>query len=136
MMQYRMEMSSRVRFQINSCGISDTRLTVLFKVFDRSKFKTHVGLGLSLSTGGINKSDGTPSFSNTRQGYGMQNGSGSYDFFLFLNNVINFEKLKLGKQFLFKQNISNKNSKDINMDIFLNLHCQPPIEFLIIYVLH
>ena len=120
------------RFQINSCGISDTRLTWLFKVFDRSKFKTYVGLGLSVSTRNIHKSDGTPSFSNIRLGYGMQNGSGSYDFFSFLNNVINFEKLKLGQQFLFKQNISDKNSKDINMDIFFNLDFRPPIEFLII----
>ena len=83
MMQQRMEMSGGDRFQINSSEISDTRLLGLFKVFDISKFKTQVGLELSLSTGSIDKRDRTPSSWNTRLGYGMQNGSGSYDFFVF-----------------------------------------------------
>ena len=50
-MQQRMEISARVRFYINSVGITDIRLIGLFKVFDRIKFKNH--LDLSLTNGSI-----------------------------------------------------------------------------------
>ena len=77
MMQQRMEMSGGERFQVNSGRISVTRLTGLLKVFERRKFKAHVGLGLSLPAESIYKRDRTPSSSNTWLGNGIQNGSGS-----------------------------------------------------------
>ena len=40
-------------------------------------------LGVSLPTGGIDKKGRTPASNNTRLGYGMQNGTGTYDTYFF-----------------------------------------------------
>ena len=50
----------------------------------------HKNLETELSTGSIDKRDNTPASQNARLGYSMQNGSGTYDTFFFINNVNSF----------------------------------------------
>tara|TARA_B100000886_G_scaffold309469_1_gene243667 strand:- start:2339 stop:3367 length:1029 start_codon:yes stop_codon:yes gene_type:complete len=119
MIQQRMTMSGGSRFSVNSNGISDTRLSTLFRIFENNNHKTHIGVGLSFPTGSIDNRDVTPSSSNTRLGYGMQNGSGTYQLLTFLNNVNNFKKVKFGQQIHIKQNISGNNSKGYKYGNFL-----------------
>ena len=64
--------------------------------------KTHFAFGLSLPSGGIDERDATPTSLNSRLGYKMQNGSGTFDPFFVINNVSDFRKVKLGKQFQIK----------------------------------
>ena len=48
MIQQRMAMAGGKRFQVNSNGISDTRISGLIKLLDQKTFKTHLGIGISL----------------------------------------------------------------------------------------
>ncbi len=112
MTQQRMRMAGSGRFDVNSSGIGDTRISGLIKLFNNNFFNTHLGIGLSLPTGSIDKRDNTPVSSSARLGYSMQNGSGTYDPFILLNNVNNFGKIKLGQQFFYKSPASGKNSKN------------------------
>jgi small nuclear ribonucleoprotein (snRNP)-like protein len=99
------------------------RLTFLSKIQDKKKWKNHVGLGVSIPTGSINNRDVTPMSSDARLGYAMQNGTGTYDTFLLLNNLNEFGKFKVGEQFLFKLPVSGKNDNGYKYgeDIILNL---------------
>ena len=119
MIQQRMTMAGGSRFSVNSNGISDTRLSSLFRIFENNNRKTHIGVGLSFPTGSIDNRDVTPSSSKTRLGYGMQNGSGTYQLLTLLNNVNNFKKVKFGQQIHIKQNISGNNSKGYRYGNFI-----------------
>ena len=119
----RMPMAGGKKFDVNSSGFGDIRLTFLSKIQDKKKWKNHVGLGVSIPTGSINNRDVTPMSSDARLGYAMQNGTGTYDTFLLLNNLNEFGKLKVGEQFLFKLPVSGKNNNGYKYgeDIGLNL---------------
>ncbi len=112
MTQQRMPMSGSSRFDVNSSGIGDTRISGLFRLYSDHRMKSHMGLGLSLPTGSIDERDATPASADARLGYAMQNGSGTLDPFFFINNVNDFGKVKLGEQFYVKIPASGKNSKD------------------------
>ena len=103
MVSQRMRMRGGSRFDVNSSGIGDTRLSGLFKILDNKFSKTHFSIGLSLPTGSIDNRDTTPVSLNSRLGYKMQNGSGTYDPFFVLNNVNNIGKVKIGEQFMIKK---------------------------------
>ncbi len=111
MLQQRMQMTGGKRFEVNSSGFGDTRISSLLSLFDNGKTKSHLAIGLSIPSGSIDKRDNTPVSLNARLGYRMQNGSGTFDPFFLLNNVYSYGKFKLGKQFFFKLPISGKNSK-------------------------
>ncbi len=123
MIQQRMPMAGGSRFNVNSSGFGDTRISTLINIFNKDLTKTHIGTGLSLPTGSIDQRDITPASSNTRLGYSMQNGTGTYDALFFLNNINKFGKLKIGEQFLYKKALSGNNSKNYKYgDVFeLNL---------------
>ena len=114
MTQQRMPMSGGARFDVNSSGIGDTRVSGLIKLYRSNFTKAHLGIGLSLPTGSIDKRDATPVSTNARLGYAMQNGSGSFDPYFFINNVNSIGRFKIGEQFIYKSSISGKNSKDYN----------------------
>ena len=105
----RMRMSGGTRFNVNSNGISDTRLSALIRLYKSDFLKSHIGLGVSFPTGGINKRDSTPMSSSARLGYGMQNGTGTFDPYFLINNVNNFDKVKVGEQFIIKKPVSGDN---------------------------
>ena len=111
MTQQRMAMSGSARFDVKSSGFGDTKFTGLIKIINNPEIKSHLGLGLSAPTGNINQRDSTPASSDARLGYGMQNGSGTFDPFVFSNNVIDYDKVKVGGQIYFKMPSSGKNAK-------------------------
>ena len=80
-------------------------------------------MGVSIPTGSINNRDVTPMSSDARLGYAMQNGTGTYDTFLLLNNLNEFGEFKVGEQFFFKLPVSGKNDNGYKYgeDIGLNL---------------
>ena len=122
----RMPMAGGRKFDVNSSGLGDMRLTFLSKIKDSKKWRNHVGLGISIPTGGINKRDVTPMSSDARLGYAMQNGTGTYDTFLLLNNLNKIGKFKIGEQFFFKLPVSGKNEygykygKDISLNLWVS----------------
>ena len=122
----RMPMAGGQKFDVNSSGFGDIRLTFLSKIKHKKKLKNHVGLGMSIPSGSINKRDVTPMSSNTRLGYAMQNGTGTYDAFFLLNNLNEFGKFKVGEQFFFKLPVSGKNDygykygKDISLNLWVS----------------
>mgnify|MGYP001233229269 CR=1 FL=1 len=122
MTQQRMPMAGSSRFNVNSSGIGDTRISALISLFNNDLVTTHFGTGLSLPTGSINQRDTTPASTNSRLGYSMQNGTGTYDLIFFLNNVNKIGKLKIGEQFFFKRGVSGKNSKSYRYGDVLDLN--------------
>ncbi len=64
-----------------SDGLGDTSMVALFKVFERPGHHFNVGIGLSAPTGSILQTmDGVDSEFGEVQSYGMQLGSGTWDF--------------------------------------------------------
>ena len=119
MTHQRMPMAGGSRFNVNSSGISDTRISSLINLFNNDLIKTHIGTGLSLPTGSIDKRDSTPASSNSRLGYSMQNGTGTYDLLFFFNNINKIGKFKIGEQLLYKKALSGNNSKNYKYgDVF------------------
>ncbi len=122
----RMPMAGGRKFDVNSSGFGDMRLTVLSKIQDTKKWKNHVGLGMSIPTGDINKRDVTPMSSDARLGYAMQNGTGTYDAFFLINNLNEFGKFKVGEQLFFKLPVSGKNGygyrygKDFGLNLWVS----------------
>ena len=121
MQQERMPMLGSSRFDVNSNGLGDTRITALIKLRKNNYQKSIIGLGISFPTGSIDKRDSTPTSLNTRLGYSMQNGTGTFDPYMFLNNVYNSGKFKIGGQILFKSSLSNHNSKGYHYGNLIDL---------------
>jgi hypothetical protein len=64
-----------------SNGIGDTYMAALVKVFDNDMHHVNVSIGMSAPSGSIEKTmDGLDSNTTTLQDYGMQLGSGTWDF--------------------------------------------------------
>ena len=122
----RMPMVGGKKFDVNSSGFGDMRLTFLSKVQDTKKWKNHLGFGMSIPTGDINKRDVTPMSSDARLGYAMQNGTGTYDAFFLINNLNEFGEFKVGEQFFFKLPVSGKNDygyrygKDFGLNLWVS----------------
>ena len=110
MISQRMRMSGGSRFNVNSSGVGDTRISALLRFLENEFVKIHFAFGLSLPTGGIDERDTTPTSLNSRLGYKMQNGSGTFDPFFVINNISDFGKVKIGEQFQIKRPISGDNS--------------------------
>ena len=120
MTQERMPMSGSSRFDVNSSGIGDVRVSGLIKILQDNHQNMILGFGLSIPTGSIDKRDVTPTSSNARLGYAMQNGTGTLDPFIFVNNVNNLGKFKISEQILFKTNFSKHNSKGYHYGNFID----------------
>jgi hypothetical protein len=122
----RMPMAGGAKFDVNSSGFGDLRSTFLIKTYNSKSMKNHVGLGMSFPTGSINKRDRTPVSNDARLGYGMQNGTGTFDGYILFNNLNNFGKFKLGEQIFFKIPVSGKNNygyrygKEIDLNLWLS----------------
>jgi len=70
---------SGVRFNTESEGLGDIKITGLIKVYDGHDQRIHLNAGLSLPTGSINKKADTPAGPNQQLPYPMQLGSGTVD---------------------------------------------------------
>lgn len=121
MSQERMPMSGSSRFDVNSNGFGDLDISAMIKILSSETLENQLNLGITLPTGSIDKRDSTPASPNSRLGYTMQNGSGTFDPYLSINNIIKFTKFKVGKQLYFKSSFSQKNSKGYNYGEFLDV---------------
>ena len=121
MIQQRMPMSGGANFGVNSSGIGDTRLSSLIKIVDSTTWKNHFGLGMSFPTGSINERDVTPVSESSRLGYGMQQGSGTFDTFFLFNNVNKIKKFTIGEQIFMKVPSSGKNKNNYRYGNSLDL---------------
>ena len=65
-----------------------------------------------MPTGSIDKRDETPVSTNARLGYAMQNGTGTFDPFFFINNVNNIGKNKDRTAIFLQKPASGENSKN------------------------
>jgi hypothetical protein len=66
-------------FTTETSGISDIRLTGLFKLASFSRQQVHANLGLSFPTGSVTERGATPVDDNAKLPYPMQLGSGTFD---------------------------------------------------------
>ena len=111
MTQQRMRMAGGANFDVNSSGFGDFKASALITLLNETNWENSFLLGVSLPTGSIDKRGRTPASSNTRLGYGMQNGTGTYDTYFLINNLNTIDKFKIGEQIYFKVPASENNSK-------------------------
>ncbi|MDG2280269.1 MAG: hypothetical protein P8L42_06530 [Flavicella sp.] len=73
---------SKLNFQTNSNGFGDVKLGGLYQLFNVERRTLHLNIGVSLPSGSLIESGVTPASrpNETRLGYAMQQGSGTYDF--------------------------------------------------------
>lgn len=67
------------KFQTNSSGLGDIRLTGLINAYNYGKHRFIINSGVSLPSGSINERDDTPAAKDARLPYPMQLGSGTVD---------------------------------------------------------
>ena len=72
MISQRMRMRGGSRFNVNSSGVGDTRISALLRFLENEFVKINFAFGLSFPTGGIDERDATPTSLNSRLGYKMQ----------------------------------------------------------------
>jgi hypothetical protein len=89
----KMDMQNRAGAQtkMEVSDIGDTKINAALRIFE----KTHINLGLSIPTGQNDERQGNGS---KNMAYGMQNGSGTYDFLPGINFSSHFEKYDFGAQ--------------------------------------
>ena len=101
MTQQRMAGAGGSKFDVNSSGFGDVKLSALLSTNDNRDWKNHIAFGLSFPTGSIDVRDRTPVSNSSRLGYNMQNGTGTYDSYLLFNNINIFGKIRVGEQIFF-----------------------------------
>ncbi len=91
-------------FTTHSSGIGDTKLTALYNLYRKEGQRFHLGLGLSLPTGSIDRTDNTPlpgmppSFPKQELPAPMQLGSGTFDLLPSITYVQQFDDWSYGAQ--------------------------------------
>ena len=130
MTQQRMNMSGSARFNVNSQGFGDVMLGSMFGIKNNKDLKIHLGLGLSLPTGSIDKRDDIPTGSNKRLGYNMQNGSGTWDPYALLNFRKKIHEIKYGAQFFYKVRPGDSNNYGYKYGNFLDTNIWTSYNFI------
>ena len=108
-------MSGGKDFNVNSSGFGDLDFSAIIKINDGDLWKNNIVFGTSLPTGGIDIRDKTSVSSSSRLGYNMQNGTGTYDPFIIINNTNIFENLRFGEQLFLRYLHLERTQKDIVM---------------------
>ncbi len=89
-----------VRFTTRSEGIGDTSVTGLYRLYEDDTHHLHANAGISLPTGGIEESDGTPAApGGTRLPFKMQLGTGTLDLLPGVTYVGHHERFGWGSQY-------------------------------------
>jgi len=110
-----------VVFQTKSSGINDVKITALYRFLNKSKYKIHANIGLSIPSGRINFRDDTPSTDNMKLPYVMQIGSGTWNVILGATSHFQFNKFSLGLQPIYLAH-TGKNSQNYRLGDNLNLN--------------
>lgn len=122
MTQQRMRMVGGANFDVNSSGFGDLKASALITLLNEVNWKNSFLLGLSLPTGSIDKRGRTPASNNSRLGYGMQNGTGTFDSHFLINNINIIKKFRFGEQIYFKLPASGHNTKGYKYGKELNVN--------------
>ena len=85
-----------MQMQMNSAGMTDTRVSALYNFSKRSYHRFIGSLGISIPTGTVEGTGTTMLGDNTRMPYGMQMGSGSFEVLPELTYVHNYMKYSYG----------------------------------------
>lgn len=97
--------------QHTSNGMGDTVLMALTKVYEDHTHHAHIGLGLSAPTGDVNATiDGQHTSASVLQDYGMQRGSGTWDFKPSVTYTGYSDKLSWGAQLSGVVRLEGRNS--------------------------
>lgn len=92
----------------SSGGLGDTQLSALFKLFDFAGHHLHLGIGASAPTGEVGLTiDGLKN--SSLQDYGMQTGSGTWDFKPNLTYTGHFDEWSWGAQLSGTKRLQNRN---------------------------
>jgi hypothetical protein len=95
----------------NSGGLGDTIMAAMLKLFDMPGHHLHLGLGFSAPTGNVEVTmDGLDTPASELQDYGMQLGSGTWDFRPSLTYTGHLEDFSWGAQLSGIKRMQNKNS--------------------------
>lgn len=121
MTQQRMAGVGGAKFDVNSSGFGDFKLSALVSTNDKKNWKNHIAFGVSFPTGSIDVRDRTPASNSSRLGYNMQNGTGTYDSYFLFNNINIFGKIRVGEQIFFKTPMSGKNDNNYKYGNDFNL---------------
>ncbi|MDH3508128.1 MAG: transporter [Gammaproteobacteria bacterium] len=81
------------RFTTNASGVGDLSLSAIYGAFQRGQHRIDVTAGISVPTGSIDQTDGTPLGPDQQLPYPMQLGSGTYDPVVgatYLNTGVNW----------------------------------------------
>lgn len=94
----------------SSGGLGDTIMAGIIKVYDEPDHHVHLGLGVSAPTGDTEVTiDGLDSSTSELQDYGMQLGSGTWDFRPSLTYTGQFEEWSWGAQLSGIKRMQNEN---------------------------
>lgn len=96
-MMHKMQMGDMTHIEpmtMSSSGLSDTKLTLLYRALQRKEHCIHLGAGMSLPTGSIDVAGEDGQLLS----YPMQLGSGSYDALLKVNYSSIFRQYAVGAQ--------------------------------------
>ncbi len=109
------ETDSSARFTTRSEGFGDTSITGLIRLYDDKTHHIHANAGLSLPTGGIEETDGTPAApAGIRLPFKMQLGSGTFDLMPGLTYTGHFERFGWGSQYRARLHMG-RNSNDYSL---------------------
>ena len=109
-----------VKFQTNSSGINDIKIISLYRIINKSRYKIHTNMGLSIPSGKIDARDNTPSADNMKLPYAMQIGSGTWNIILGMTSHFQFNKFSGGMQPIYLLN-AGKNSQGYRLGNNLDL---------------
>lgn len=95
-----MPMMRNVTFETASQGFGDVKVGALYQLFNKDRRTMHVNLAVSIPTGSLTETGVTPMSSpdETRLGYAMQLGSGTWDINLGATYLKQYENMSFGAQ--------------------------------------
>ncbi|MDR9400341.1 MAG: transporter [Psychroflexus sp.] len=101
-------------FTTENANFGDVSLSAMIKVLNENRQSFHANLGVSIPTGSVDERDDTPNMTDAVLGYPMQTGSGTFDPFVQLTYLKQFEVFSLGGQIDFKARLG-ENSENYTL---------------------
>tara|TARA_B100000809_G_scaffold130660_1_gene128506 strand:- start:40745 stop:41818 length:1074 start_codon:yes stop_codon:yes gene_type:complete len=104
-------MRTGMSFKTSSSGLGDTKVGVLYSLFNINSRAMHVNLGLSVPTGSLTETGATPmtTLNEIRLGYNMQLGSGTWDPSVGITYLKQYDHMSYGAQTSYLYRIGENN---------------------------
>ena len=98
-------------FTTENASLGDVSVVAMLKLLNENRQSFHANLGVSIPTGSVDERDDTPMMNDAVLGYPMQTGSGTFDPFVRITYLKQFEYFSLGAQADFKTRLG-ENDED------------------------